>query len=144
MITLLDVLEHVLIARQVDMMRAIHYALAPGGRVVVQVPNANSPLAVRWRYIDFTHFSSFTEHSLRFVLRNARFDDITIQGYEPVRRPSLRIWRSNVRRSWGASWWRWAWFLAWRKLIEVELWHENVDRIPLTLNMTAVACKGTL
>ena len=141
-ITLLDVLEHVPVARQVDMMRAVHVALVPRGCVMIQVPNANSPLAARWRYIDYTHYCSFTEHSLRFVLRNAHFDDITIQGYEPVRRPSLRIWRSVVRRSWGESCWRWAWFLAWRKLIEIEQGHESVDRIPLTLNMTGVAVKG--
>jgi 2-polyprenyl-3-methyl-5-hydroxy-6-metoxy-1,4-benzoquinol methylase len=141
-ITLLDVLEHVPVARQVDMMRAVHVALAPGGRVLVQVPNANSPLAARWRYIDYTHFCSFTEHSLQFVLRNAYFDEITIQGYEPIRRPSLRIWRSGVRRSWEASCWRWAWFLAWRKLMEGELGRESVDRMPLTLNMTGVAVKG--
>jgi len=60
-ITLLDVLEHVPVARQVHMMRAIHNALAPGGRVLVQVPNANSPLAARWRYGDFTHFQYFPD-----------------------------------------------------------------------------------
>ena len=95
-ITLLDVLEHVPVARQVEMMQAVHTALAPGGRVIFQVPNASSPLAARWRYVDHTHFCSFTEHSLRFVLRNGGFDDITVQGYQPIRRPSLRIWRSDV------------------------------------------------
>lgn len=96
---LLDVLEHIPVAQQIDFLRACHDALAPGGRLILTVPNANSPLAARWRYNDYTHSSSFTEHSLFFVLRNARFDSVTIDAEKGIRRFPRCFWRRSARRN---------------------------------------------
>ena len=51
------------LSRQIETLRRIHTALAPGGRLIVQVPNASSIIAPRWQYQDFTHHCSFTELS---------------------------------------------------------------------------------
>ncbi len=81
-IFLMDVLEHVPVAEQMALVQALQRLLAPGGRLVVSVPNANSSFASRWRYLDWTHQCLFTEHSLEFVLLNQGFTDIRFLPYE--------------------------------------------------------------
>jgi SAM-dependent methyltransferase len=84
-----DVLEHVPVTEQLRFLRAIRDALVPGGQIVCQVPNANAAVASRYRYIDWTHHCSFSEHSLDFVLHNAGFIDIDVQEANPNIRPRL-------------------------------------------------------
>jgi SAM-dependent methyltransferase len=83
-ILLLGVLEHVAGPLQIPLLRSIFRSLRPDGRVIVQVPNANAILASRWRYNDPTHYCSFTEHSLYFVLRNAGFENIQINAEKGI------------------------------------------------------------
>lgn len=70
-IFLLDVLEHIPAPDQVAFMRTLSSTLKQGGYLFLQVPNASSLLAARWRYNDWTHTSSFTEFSLDFVCESA-------------------------------------------------------------------------
>lgn len=70
-IFLFDVLEHVPASQQISFLRSLSSTLKFDGQLLVKVPNANSLLAARWRYIDWTHTSSFTEASLDFVCLNA-------------------------------------------------------------------------
>jgi SAM-dependent methyltransferase len=70
-IFLFDVLEHIAPVRQIAFLAMLGRALAPGGRLLLQVPNASSPIAAHMRYIDHTHTSAFTVDSLRFVLAGA-------------------------------------------------------------------------
>ena len=134
---LLDVLEHVPVGRQIEFLRSIHQALAPGARLIVQVPNANSILASRWRYIDHTHTSSFTEHSLYYVLRNAGFSDVEISAEKGLGRPSLRLWRGDARTGWKRWVIRWLWLQVYR----AEIPWERTEDISLGLNLKAVAIK---
>jgi SAM-dependent methyltransferase len=142
LILLQDVLEHNPVENQLPLLRSAYEALQPGGRLIVQVPNANSLLASRWRYIDFTHFNSFTEHSLRFLMLNAGFHQVKILPTgQPIRRPSLSpsfILSQSGRRQWRQWFIRWAW----RQVLLSELGDkENIDEIPLTLNMLGKADK---
>jgi len=138
-VLLLDVLEHMPAAQQIRLMRAVYRALEPGGRVIVQVPNSASIMATWQRYIDFTHHSSFTPVSMRFVLQSAGFEDIRIQGQGPLRRPSLRLWRPSAR----AALRRWLVRYAWRQVLTVEIgeWF-RIDDIPCELDMLTVALKA--
>jgi SAM-dependent methyltransferase len=138
-VILRDVLEHVPVDDQIPLLRAIFHSLVPGGRAIIQVPNANAILAARWRYNDTTHHSSFTEHSLYFVLRNAGFKGIVISNDKGVSRPSLRLWRKNVRANFATSlrrylvrWW-------WLQVFKAELPWERLDEISFDLNLKAVA-----
>lgn len=63
-VILKDVLEHVERAECTRLLRAIERRLGPQGRAYIAVPNASSPFAARWRYIDATHLRSYTELSL--------------------------------------------------------------------------------
>lgn len=83
-ITAFDVLEHIPPSEQISFLKAINNALTPGGLVILTVPNANSVLASRNRYIDYTHHVLFTEVSLDFVLYNAGFKEINIQPLDYI------------------------------------------------------------
>lgn len=74
-IILFDVLEHIPTDNTIDFLKRIHSSLKSNGILFCKVPNANNIVASRWRYIDWTHKTSFTEYSLDFVLYNAGFDN---------------------------------------------------------------------
>ncbi len=81
-ITLLDVLEHVPRDATVALLAALRRALAPGGKLIVQVPNAQNPDGLLYRYGDFTHTAGFTEYSLAEVFRAAGFGRWRFAGFE--------------------------------------------------------------
>jgi SAM-dependent methyltransferase len=136
-VLLLDVIEHVPVALQIDFVRAIHQCLAPGGRLIVTTPNANAILAARWRYNDHTHHSSFTERSLHFVLKNAAFDPISIDASKGIGRFPRRLWRRSawpMARKWIVRW-------CWLQVFKAEVPWEDIGQISFELNLKAVAHK---
>ena len=134
----LDVIEHVPVNQQLAFVHAIATALLPEGKLICTVPNANSAIAERWRYNDWTHHSSFTEHSLDFLLYNGGLDEIVISEVEALVRP--RYWWLPV--SGGRHWWAFRFFRLWRRLeMMAELGPQQGRAVPLTLNLLAVAKK---
>mgnify|MGYP006272538785 FL=1 len=132
----LDVLEHIPKAGQIRFLQAIFEALQPGGRLILTVPNANSSIAMRWRYNDWTHETSFTEHSLDFVLFHAGFQKITVSPAEFVRRPPWYF----LPISGGRHWWAFCFFRLFRRLeMMAELGPEQGRKVPLSLNLLAIA-----
>jgi cyclopropane fatty-acyl-phospholipid synthase-like methyltransferase len=141
LIVMLDVLEHIAVSSQINVLRAIHAALRPGGRLIMQVPNATSLLAMRWMYQDFTHASTFTERSIRFALNNANFSKVDVPALENrTPRPSFRPWALLARKN---RWYlkRWVVRSAWRMVLEAELPGDDLSAIPLSLNLMAIADK---
>ena len=78
-IFLLDVLEHIPINDQIEFLSQIRRSLNEKGFLIIQVPNANSIISNRIRYIDWTHKISFTEDSLNFILKQSNFQKILIK-----------------------------------------------------------------
>lgn len=78
LIFLCDVLEHIEKDAAIEFLTSIFDALKDGGTLFCRVPNANNIIATRYRYNDWTHYTSFTEHSLDFVLYHAGFSNIQI------------------------------------------------------------------
>jgi 2-polyprenyl-3-methyl-5-hydroxy-6-metoxy-1,4-benzoquinol methylase len=137
LVLLLDVLEHIPVNNQIDFMRAVHGVMAPNGKLVLTVPNANSVLFGRWRHIDFTHFSSYTEHSLFFVLRNAGFESIKLDSSKGITRFPRRLWSRSAWprvRKWIVRW-------CWLQVFKAELPGTNLDEISFELNLKATAIK---
>jgi len=135
-ILLLDVIEHVPRHSQIELARSVREALTPDGRVIITVPNANSPLAVRWRYDDFTHHCSFTEHSLEFVLRNAGFSEIRIDNSKGVGQRPVRWWRREQRHALR----KWIVRYFWEQMYAAELPPgQSIEGISFELNLKAVA-----
>lgn len=99
-ILLLDVLEHIAVPRQIPILKSIHRALSPNGKLILMIPNACCPVASIMRYGDFTHICSFTPYSINFILLNAGFEKIKITDLTPAPtvKISLRFWRSYARR----------------------------------------------
>lgn len=130
-----DLVEHLPAEKQLALCRAIHSALKPGGRLVCTVPNANSALASRWRYVCWTHCTSFTEHSLDFLLYNAGFREIEIGGLELMAPPrSIQGYlRLILKKA----------FRGIRRLeMATELGRREARDIPLALNLRGVAVKS--
>jgi len=72
-IFLTDVLEHIPKELTLPILSGAHQALAPGGCLVVRVPNLAAFSGPYRRYMDFTHEVGFAEMSLSQVFRNAGF-----------------------------------------------------------------------
>ena len=134
----LDVIEHIPVGAQLSFVAAVLSSLQPGGKLICTVPNANSAVAARWRYNDWTHTSSFTEHSLDFLLFNAGFRKIQIVGYELAALPRT-TWLpvAGARR-----WWVLRFFRLLRRLEMIaELGRAQGRTIPLSLNLFGVATR---
>ncbi|TAF77689.1 MAG: class I SAM-dependent methyltransferase [Bacteroidetes bacterium] len=85
-----DVLEHIPREFQLKFLISIKDSLTSNGFLICSVPNANSPLSSRWRYIDWTHHMLFTEISLDFVLFNSGFEKIEIYPMEYASKSFLK------------------------------------------------------
>lgn len=74
LIVLSDVLEHVPREKVVELMKSILGSLKRGGRVIIKVPNAQSPHFSVGRYGDLTHEQSFTETSFIQLFKVSGFE----------------------------------------------------------------------
>lgn len=80
----IDLLEHLTKDEALKFLELCWKALLPGGRIILQVPNADSlrgPQNVFW---DLGHEVVYTPHSLRQVLSTSRFEDIKVLPAGPV------------------------------------------------------------
>jgi cyclopropane fatty-acyl-phospholipid synthase-like methyltransferase len=90
LITLLDVLEHIRKEDTIYFLKFLRKSLINGGKLIIQVPNLQSPDGQLHRYNDFTHEVGFTEHSMRQVLLVAGFDKFQFYGFESITSKSVR------------------------------------------------------
>ena len=72
LITAIDILEHLDKNEMFDFLDAIFLSLREGGRLILQMPNAESPFGHKIRYCDLTHENSFDPSNLNSIL-NARY-----------------------------------------------------------------------
>lgn len=79
-----DVMEHFERQTVFDFLLACRAALSSGGRLILQVPNAQSPYFGRVRYGDLTHELAFTAGSMRQVLSAAGYSRVAIHPWRPV------------------------------------------------------------
>jgi SAM-dependent methyltransferase len=101
------VIEHFPKAEIIGVLESLRGLLAPGGELLIAVPNAQSHTAAYWAYEDFTHEYLFTSGSLYYVLKAAGFGAVELvdldclEGLSPgkraVRRLLLSLYRANYR-----------------------------------------------
>jgi 2-polyprenyl-3-methyl-5-hydroxy-6-metoxy-1,4-benzoquinol methylase len=94
-----DVLEHFTGDEIVEVLNICRSAIRPGGVVIVQVPNAESPFFGRIRYGDFTHETAFTISSINQLFNVIGFAAITVFPTDPPvtgARSLLRCFLWNV------------------------------------------------
>jgi len=75
LITGFDFVEHLDKGELLEMLRAVCKALRPGGRVVFQTPNPDSPFGMKIRYGDFTHELALSPQGFRSLLQFAGLVD---------------------------------------------------------------------
>jgi 2-polyprenyl-3-methyl-5-hydroxy-6-metoxy-1,4-benzoquinol methylase len=84
LIAALDVIEHFHKHEIIPLLALIARALRPGGRLILQTPNAESPWFGSVAYSDFTHEWFFTPRGLHDVLLQAGFTNYQARPSEPV------------------------------------------------------------
>lgn len=80
----LDIIEHFQKDEVLQFLDGCHGALKPGGRLILQTPNAESPWGSVIRYGDFTHEVCFTPNSLKRLMYMCGFRDVIIREQGPV------------------------------------------------------------
>jgi SAM-dependent methyltransferase len=83
LITALDVIEHLTKSEVFAFLDACRCALRPGGRLILQTPNGDSPLIGSIRYGDFTHETCFNPHSLGWLLGLCGFSGVEARECGP-------------------------------------------------------------
>jgi cyclopropane fatty-acyl-phospholipid synthase-like methyltransferase len=77
-IFLYDFLEHIKKEKIINFLKFVYKNLKKEGYLIIKTPNADSPLlSSRMRYNDFTHETAFNENSIKMILRETGFKDIT-------------------------------------------------------------------
>ncbi len=110
LITVLDVLEHVPRKKVVAFLKSIWGALVPGGKLILQVPNLQSPDGFLHRYNDITHEVGFVEHSLGQVLQVSGFSVEIFFGFEQLVVPGVK---QTIRKALRSMYWSHARFSRW-------------------------------
>lgn len=100
LITALDLVEHFHKEEVLIFLDGCYAALRPGGRLILQTPNAESPWAAGIRYGDFTHEVCFQSHSLGRLMRLTGFVNVAgreqgpvPKGYSTASRVRYILWR---------------------------------------------------
>ncbi len=91
-----DVIEHFTREEIIEVLELSRGALRPGGVVIVQVPNAESPFFGRIRYGDFTHELAFTQSSVAQLFNVIGFEDLRMYPTEPVIRGLRSLGRTAL------------------------------------------------
>lgn len=99
-----DVMEHISKEKQLTFLRLIHEHLNESGMIALSVPNALSPTAMFFRYIDFTHTVSYTEITLKFLLCNSGFKHMQVRPQQNESRRIMKLkmpWVNIYREEFG-------------------------------------------
>lgn len=84
LITGFDIIEHLHKPEVIRFLDAAFAALKPGGRLVLQTPNAESPWGTMLRYGDFTHEVCFNPNALSRLMKLAGFKEVEAREMGPV------------------------------------------------------------
>jgi SAM-dependent methyltransferase len=79
-----DILEHLTKDEMFAFLDACAKALTPGGSLIIQTPNAESPWGMSIRYGDITHEEAFDPASLCHVLKVTGFGEFEARECGPV------------------------------------------------------------
>lgn len=83
LITAFDILEHFQKEEALEFLEAIYNALLPGGKLILQLPNGDSPFTGGIFYSDLTHEINYTAFSLHHLLLNCGFGEVKFQEHGP-------------------------------------------------------------
>jgi SAM-dependent methyltransferase len=106
----LDLIEHFRRDEALEFLDRCFGALKPGGRLILQTLNADSPFGLQHRYGDVTHEWAYNANQLGRLLRRAGFAEVEVREQGPV--PWGYSVRSTVR------------FVLWRLIrVGLQVWN---------------------
>lgn len=86
LITALDLVEHFYKDEVLTFLDGCYAALRPGGRLILQTPNAETPWAAYYRYGDLTHEVCFQPNSLGRLMHLTGFVNVVGREQGPVKK----------------------------------------------------------
>ncbi|MCR4333515.1 MAG: class I SAM-dependent methyltransferase [Patescibacteria group bacterium] len=90
-VTAFNIVEHVKKDRVQYLLNLIHKKLRRGGMLIMEVPNADSPLGVQVYFSDLTHEFAFSKKLALTLFRIAGFDDIKVKYHPNLRNPLIKL-----------------------------------------------------
>jgi len=102
-ITALDIVEHFGKDELLGFLDACHRALRPGGALIIQTPNADSPWGLGVRYGDFTHEVCLNPQVLKTLLSICGFLGFEAREQSPVAHGPLSLLRAFLWQGYRAS-----------------------------------------
>ncbi|MCG8403894.1 MAG: class I SAM-dependent methyltransferase [Phycisphaerales bacterium] len=96
LITAFDIIEHFQKDEVLDFLDACFLALRPGGRLVLQTPNGDTPWGLMHRYNDFTHELGFNPTSMGWILKLCGFERFEAREQGPVPRSITSVCRFTL------------------------------------------------
>jgi 2-polyprenyl-3-methyl-5-hydroxy-6-metoxy-1,4-benzoquinol methylase len=97
-IVMIDLLEHMKKDKIVSFLTDCSKILKPGGKLLVQSPNAANPFWGVTAFGDFTHEVTFTPTSIKQVLLAAGFNDVKVLALRPCVRGIKSLIRAVIWR----------------------------------------------
>lgn len=95
-----DVIEHIKKEEQIELFKLLNSHLKPEGFLVIRVPNALSPTSGFFRYEDFTHVTSYTPVTIKFLCQNGGLNNIITrpEGEETIELQRLKSPYAEIYR----------------------------------------------
>lgn len=90
-ITALNIIEHVKKDRVQALLNLIYAKLKPSGILIMEVPNADSPLGVHTYFSDLTHEFAFSRKLAVTLLRGAGFAESKVLYQPNMRNPLIKL-----------------------------------------------------
>ena len=104
LITMLDVIEHFTSHELYTLMELAYDALIPGGKIIVSVPNAVSPIGLSTRFSDITHETCFSPTTLSQMFCCHDMNILEFRDPWPAPVSNLhKIWRTVAKASRGVE-----------------------------------------
>ncbi|GAA0378637.1 class I SAM-dependent methyltransferase [Paenibacillus motobuensis] len=144
-IYMFDVLEHFDVSEIPNFLENLYRILNDNGVLLIITPNATSPAGSYFRYIDWTHETSFTPTSISYLVEEAGFKKILITDESLIEKPRRIDYEyeesfiSDQERSDRARFYES--FARWEM---TSMFGSDTYNLLVTPNMKVVACKCNL
>lgn len=86
LVVMQDVLEHLQLEKTLSMLKALHTVLAPGGRILIRIPNLSSPWGARFYYGAFDHVTPYSPDRVREIAALTSFQVVRMAGQKTGKR----------------------------------------------------------
>jgi len=90
-VTAFNIVEHVKKDKVQELLNLINKKLKQNGILIIEVPNADSPLGIHTYFSDLTHEFAFSKKLSIRLLRLASFDDIKVRYQPNLRNPLIKL-----------------------------------------------------